>query len=42
VDPAAIPIVDDGKNHEVVVQLGDPAATAGDGTGRATSGTTAR
>ena len=28
VDPAAIPIVDDGENHEVVVQLGDPAATA--------------
>ena len=28
-DPDAIPLVDDGKTHEVVVQLGDPPATPG-------------
>ncbi len=31
VDPAAIPLVDDGQSHEVVVQLGDPPGSKGYG-----------
>ena len=42
VNPDAIPFVDDGQSHEVVVQLGDPAASTGSRTRGATAGTTAR
>jgi len=38
VDPAAIPIADDGKPHTVVVQLGDPGGTYGDGMRAAAAG----
>jgi cyclic beta-1,2-glucan synthetase len=42
VDPLAIPVVDDGQSHEVVVQLGDPPESQGHGKRGATAGTTAR
>jgi hypothetical protein len=42
VDPAAIPVVDDGQSHEVVVQLGDPPAGKGFGERGTTAGTAAR
>jgi cyclic beta-1,2-glucan synthetase len=42
VHPDAIPVVDDGQSHEVVVQLGDPAASTEHGTRGAAAGTTPR
>jgi cyclic beta-1,2-glucan synthetase len=41
IDPGAIPLLDDGRTHAVVVELGDPAARVPSSVG-ATTGTTAR
>jgi cyclic beta-1,2-glucan synthetase len=42
VDPDAIPLVDDGQAHTVVIVLGDPAARGVAAAGRAASGSTVR
>jgi len=42
VDPDAIPMLDDGRTHEVVVRLGDPAGRAVSPSGGMAAGTSAR
>ncbi|MFL6279910.1 MAG: GH36-type glycosyl hydrolase domain-containing protein [Vicinamibacterales bacterium] len=42
VDPDAIPVLDDGQTHSVVVVLGDPAARVVPGVGRTTTGSPVR
>jgi cyclic beta-1,2-glucan synthetase len=42
IDPEAIPVLDDGQTHTVVVQLGDPRARIAAASMTATAGTVVR